>query len=61
MNKKYISDVSKKSAVTKNNNVAAYQSSDILLLTLKDKRIVTILNSYDNFISQILYKLYKQD
>ncbi|CAD1468351.1 unnamed protein product [Heterotrigona itama] len=45
-NRKYIPAVIKKPAVTKN-TVAAYRSGDILLLAWKDKRIVTILSSYD--------------
>ncbi|KAI4477629.1 hypothetical protein M0802_014674 [Mischocyttarus mexicanus] len=46
-NRKYIPVVIKKPAVTKNNTSTAHRSGDILLLAWKDKRIVTILSSYD--------------
>ncbi|XP_017764351.1 PREDICTED: piggyBac transposable element-derived protein 4-like [Eufriesea mexicana] len=46
-NRRYIPDMMRKPALTTNNNVAASRSGDILLLAWKDKRVVTILSSYD--------------
>ncbi|CAK9827592.1 PiggyBac transposable element-derived protein 4 [Anthophora retusa] len=59
-NRKYVPAVIKKPAVTKNNTVAAYRSGDILLLAWKDKRIVTILSSYDTSGTTIIERRKKQ-
>ncbi|CAK9832783.1 PiggyBac transposable element-derived protein 4 [Anthophora retusa] len=60
INRKYIPAVIKKPAVTKNNTVAAYRSGDILLLAWKDKRIVTILSSYDTSGTKIIKRKVKE-
>ncbi|KAK9309619.1 hypothetical protein QLX08_000833 [Tetragonisca angustula] len=59
-NRKYIPAVIKKPAVTKNNTVAAYRSGDILLLAWKDKRIVTILSSYDTSDTKTIERRVKE-
>nr|XP_012150918.1 PREDICTED: piggyBac transposable element-derived protein 4-like [Megachile rotundata] len=60
INRKYVAAVIKKPALTKNNTVAAYRSGDILLLAWRDKRIVTILSSYDTSGTTIVERRKKQ-
>ena len=55
-----VTAVIKKPAVTKNNTVAAYRSGDILLLAWKDKRIVTILSSYDTSNTKTIERRVKE-
>jgi len=45
-NRKYILDVIKK-PIFSDNKVVAYRSDEILLLSWKDKRIVTMLSTWD--------------
>ncbi|KAL2735720.1 piggyBac transposable element-derived protein 4-like [Vespula squamosa] len=59
-NRKYVPVVIKKPAVTKNNTVVSYRSGDILLLAWKDKRIVTILSSYDTSGTTTIKRRMKQ-
>ncbi|XP_017797033.1 PREDICTED: piggyBac transposable element-derived protein 4-like, partial [Habropoda laboriosa] len=59
-NRKYIPAMIKKPALTKNNIVAAYRSGAILLLAWRDKRIVTMLSSYNTSGTTITERRKKQ-
>lgn len=59
-NRKYVPSMIKKPALTKSNTVAAYRSGDILLLAWKDKRIITILSSYDTSATTTIERRVKQ-